>query len=639
MKKTLIRSSIRAFGCDATKIMDILSKSHYKSVSFDVFDTLILRRTLSPDDIFKIVENLYRNQFNKKLDFLEKRKKAEQRARAKGGEASLLDIYSQLEVENQDEVKWLYITEMQVEKSVCFANAQMKEVYDFCINNGMDVFIISDMYLDKEAICELLEEAGYSNWIDVLVSSEFKCTKAEGELFERFIKKFQIDRKSHVHIGDALVSDFISPRKQRINSLLYSEKQRNIYFSKKEKQNLPYLEIANFINKTYATNENIRTSAYEEIGFEVLGPILYGFSKWIEEKCKERNIKYILFLAREGYLLENAYKAVSNDLIPSEVILVSRRAVSFPLLQSAKSLDDVIRTLNIQATKFSVRSFIDYLRLYDKTIQINASGINGETVLASLNQKEKTVLFDSIKVDLWNKSKKQLEYLTKYLEPYSTLGNVAVVDVGWHGTIQNAIKECIPNLSVFGLYLGDDRDVISNNSESLIFDYKKGQDIRDHIMATSGLFELMFLSVDGSAIEYSESDGKICCIKDRPEHNEIQEKKIMLLQQAAMSFVRGFNNSKWINYSLGSDALMANYICMINSTKAINAFREMDFNNSIIEKIVPSKSILEYIMSPKELFRDFNNSSSRGIFLRKLLPLPMNYDRLLGAMHRKKKRK
>ena len=50
-----------------------------KIVSFDVFDTLLLRNVCKPIDVFDIVENLYSNRYREKIEFKKLRIEAEKK--------------------------------------------------------------------------------------------------------------------------------------------------------------------------------------------------------------------------------------------------------------------------------------------------------------------------------------------------------------------------------------------------------------------------------------------------------------------------------------------------------------------------------------------------------------------------------
>ena len=137
--------------------MNIEELKKYKYVSFDIFDTLILRNVSKPVDIFEIVEVEYNKIHEEKLsNFKNLRIEAELTARKNTSkeEITINEIYDNLKFDNKDEIKEL---EIQIEKSFIVKNPEMFEIYNKCLENGLKVIITSDMYLPQEIIEDVLK--------------------------------------------------------------------------------------------------------------------------------------------------------------------------------------------------------------------------------------------------------------------------------------------------------------------------------------------------------------------------------------------------------------------------------------------------------------------------------------------------
>ncbi|MBR1649000.1 MAG: hypothetical protein IJ689_05310, partial [Alphaproteobacteria bacterium] len=94
-------------------------------ISFDVFDTLLLRPYAKPQDLFWHIEKAY-----SRVGFCEERRAAEHRARLRHKE--LEDItYDMIYEEIDDKFKDLKQTETDWEKMVLRANPEMKKVYEY----------------------------------------------------------------------------------------------------------------------------------------------------------------------------------------------------------------------------------------------------------------------------------------------------------------------------------------------------------------------------------------------------------------------------------------------------------------------------------------------------------------------------
>lgn len=118
------------------KIVELIEKKDV--VSFDIFDTLVFRNVAKPLDIFRIVENIVKKEYNFD-DFKRKRIEAESNARkiAKNGEASYDEIYAQLKNEIKDEniIKNIKKCEKDIEERFIVQNPFMKKIFELFPND------------------------------------------------------------------------------------------------------------------------------------------------------------------------------------------------------------------------------------------------------------------------------------------------------------------------------------------------------------------------------------------------------------------------------------------------------------------------------------------------------------------------
>ena len=89
--------------------------THFDTISFDIFDTLIERSVSKPTDIFEIVGEKVLGKEHRR-EFLENRIRAEKKAREKSCEITLDQIYQELvDTYKSDIVELLQKTEVQIE--------------------------------------------------------------------------------------------------------------------------------------------------------------------------------------------------------------------------------------------------------------------------------------------------------------------------------------------------------------------------------------------------------------------------------------------------------------------------------------------------------------------------------------------
>ena len=225
LKKIINLLSILLAKKNSKKIIKRIKK--YKYISFDVFDTLIIRKTKSEKDIFKIVEKKYNEKNKKKInDFYKKRIKCETIARKNTPkeEINIDDVYAYLNYDNSTK-KALKELEKQIEIENTRKSNMMYKVYDYCIKNKKSIFITSDMYLKKETIKQILNNNGYDKIKKLYVSSEYNATKKNRNIFKIILLENNISKKDIIHIGDNFISDYINPKIIKVDSVWIKNKK------------------------------------------------------------------------------------------------------------------------------------------------------------------------------------------------------------------------------------------------------------------------------------------------------------------------------------------------------------------------------------------------------------------------------
>lgn len=196
----------------------------YNDISFDIFETLIVRKCGKPTNVFDIVEKKY-NQIaiDKISNFKENRIYAERKARnlTHKKEITLADIYNSLgDIYDVDICKKLMSIECSVELKQCVCNPPIVSLYKELVKMGKNVYISSDMYLPIDLIRQILEKNGICAPMRIYLSSDCQATKYDGSLFKLLLNEQGIKPNKIVHIGDNIKSDFIMPKLYGMNSFI-----------------------------------------------------------------------------------------------------------------------------------------------------------------------------------------------------------------------------------------------------------------------------------------------------------------------------------------------------------------------------------------------------------------------------------
>lgn len=296
----------------------------YEVVSFDIFDTLVLRPFSEPTDVFFYVGNELGI-----MDFKNLRMQVEAKARkleySRSGsyEISYDDIYDMLEQELGTVID--RNIELEAELKFCFANPFMKQVFDRLVKANKRIVITSDMYLNSGFLKKLLNNCGYENFERIFVSCEYKKNKYEGGLY-REVKNY-VGAASIVHIGDNKISDVEMAKAAGISSIYYP----NVNLYSKKYRTYDCSSIAGGAYRGVVNNKlycgTAQNSAEYEYGYVYGGLFVYGYCNFINRYCQQNNVEKVLFLSRDGDILKQAYDIMFGDE-KTEYVYWSRKAAT-----------------------------------------------------------------------------------------------------------------------------------------------------------------------------------------------------------------------------------------------------------------------------------------------------------------------
>ena len=271
-------------------------------VSFDIFDTLIMRPYVTPADLFRHMELLFEED-----GFSEHRIKAERQARRKHQrEITLNEIYEGLD----GRYGHLKDKEIEMEISLSMPNAPMVEVYGYLRKKGKRAVLISDMYLPEEVIQKMLERChiGYDG---LYISSVHGVTKHNGELYDLALEDLRITEDDIFHIGDNRHSDYRVPVGKGIRAFLCerpideyfrSHKEECRFYSRKKSLQRSMIVSMDMLN-------GVSDNTWFDMGRRFGGPLATSYS--ISVNSKENN-RLFLYASRDGHNL----KRISEELFP-----------------------------------------------------------------------------------------------------------------------------------------------------------------------------------------------------------------------------------------------------------------------------------------------------------------------------------
>lgn len=318
----------------------------YDVISFDVFDTLIFRPFSCPTDLFYAVGEKLGY-----LDFERIRREMEWRARQKAKEqrgnyeVTLAEIYDELEEQAGIPKEKGVQTEIEAERSLCFGNPYMLEVFRYLTEYGKKIICTSDMYLPSEVIRQMVEKSGFSGISQYFISCEYGVSKGDGRLYEA-VKEELGSGLTYIHVGDHPQSDGKMAEKKGFAAVHYQNVNLAGMPYRAEDMSVITGSLYRGIVNTHIHNGLKVYSQEYELGFIYGGLFVLGYCQWIHEYVRTHQIDKILFLARDGDILSQVYE----KLYPTEY---------------GEGKTEYVYWSRLAATKMSARYFkYDYFRRF-----------------------------------------------------------------------------------------------------------------------------------------------------------------------------------------------------------------------------------------------------------------------------------
>lgn len=432
----------------------------YDVISFDIFDTLIMRKVMFPIDVFHLTESKLGLILDDDIDYIAVRKKASSLLI----EPTLDEIYvkiTELTGRSILEVNEWKAVEILTERQLLTAR---KDMIMLCkeLMAVKQVFFISDMYYTSDILRNFLREAGLEvEKQQIIVSCERKKTKESGELWKYF-KTEILRNKTCLHIGDNYKSDFVTARDNGIDAYQIMSAFDMLQNSSMNRI-VPYIEslygsismaliVGLVFNSPFALNQtkgNITFANEVEAGFCLLGCLMDTFCRWMIQKARKDQIKQLVFFSREGYLLIPLYEHMKKILYVQDAPIttyleISRRAIWGATIKDVNDVYEVARfpyngnLLNFLKDRFGIVINNDKLAEIDM-YQIQANDV----LLKKALQPYETLIIQN--------SKKEQENYNEYVKGLHLNTEMATVDSQFFGSTQYYLGKFL-NKSLKGYY-------------------------------------------------------------------------------------------------------------------------------------------------------------------------------------------
>ncbi len=317
-------------------------------ISVDLFDTLVMRRTLFPSDVIELVGCRLREKGVYQEGFFEKRLQREKEL-SRYSAPTLEEIYEQCGLSGITAGELAQL-EWDIDYSLIIPRQEVVDILADLYHQGKKVYIITDTYYSREQLIKVLEKCRITEYTDILASCEYRTGKTQ-RLFEEL--KMIAGAQKYLHIGDDLVADIESAERLGISACqIYSghdllEMTGYLGLDGKTDTLSSRLKIGAFAARLFNSPFQFETedrvlsikNAYD-IGYLFMAPMITDFVVWLGGQIRKNNLQNIWFSARDGYLIKQLYYLL-NGSDSSVYFLTSRMAAIRAGMEDEKDIDYV----------------------------------------------------------------------------------------------------------------------------------------------------------------------------------------------------------------------------------------------------------------------------------------------------------
>mgnify|MGYP000940656085 CR=1 FL=1 len=498
--------------------------------SYDVFDTLITRKTITPTGIFLLVQNriLHNEIYSEiplylKYNFSTIRKNAEfflkRRVLATQCEEITLDeIYDFIAENNglnQSVILLLKECEIQYELENVIGIQQNISDLKKQMSSGHKVILISDTYLPSKLIKKMLLSVD-PIFIDIslYISSEIKLTKTTGNLYKYISRSEGYSYHDWIHIGDNDFSDVLCPSKLGIKVKKYAQIPLLSYeeaIIKKHGDNVG-VQISVGLSRVLCINHS-PLSPLGIIGLSMAGPLLYGYVLWVLEHAERLNLCNLYFIARDGFVLKK---------IADEILRIIPKKICTHYIYGSRiawRIQEINELLDFKSNNrvFQIKTISDlayYLNMDNSTLCkfLPTKYHNSKLILS---KDEISTLLNKLMINLdfqkeVNKSVKIKKELLKHYFQHEINFNEPFAFVDLYGTgktigyVNDLMKQDILKIP-YVFYLSGSPDQSHNPSQLLYWKYD---------LALGNMLEILCRAPHGQTIGYRENDETVEPILD-----------------------------------------------------------------------------------------------------------------------------
>ncbi len=545
--------------------------------SFDIFDTLVRRKCLSPVGVFAYVkQRMYGSEiafpqylmenFNSVRQWCESnvreyyRKTVDVRKSDKI-EISFDEIYERMKNTydlSEEQIRFLKQWELEGELETCIPYEDNIEKLKKLLKQGEEVVLISDMYLPRGFIAKLLEKVDEDiAKLPLFVSSDYGVQKTTKKLYLEVFSSFESYKFTKwIHYGDNPNADDKMPKQLGIKTIKHNIPKWDSYEQK-------YLKISNtydsyrcaalfarFKEKLNASCDDKNKRDRAIFSYCYVSTWLVPYVAWAVNDAIKKGIECLYFISRDGHHLKRIADEIISTKglnIKTKYIYGSRRVWRIPSyieevdddffsahgnISDVKNYNMLLEAMHIDDTTFC--NIFPELRFLKKEKFFDMKTIEKIREISKASKKYNTYLLD--------KAKEERKIVADYLkQEIDFKEKFAFVEYWGRGYTQDCLARLLDFVMVED---GMDKSKLPDN----IFYYLRsiyfteGRIVRYNFLNTQqGLImaEAVFANVPYNSVKaYKYSGEKIVPVMD--DNQELDKELFEAMEEYLPRFAREF---------------------------------------------------------------------------------------------------
>ncbi|MEP3209487.1 MAG: HAD family hydrolase [Maribacter sp.] len=484
------------------------------------------------------------------------------------------------------------------EVSVQFKNEAIVDTIKMFKSKGYRIYLITDFFLSKEIIQKILQHHGMSSTFDdVFVSCDLAKSKASGSIYPYVLETTNSVPTETIMVGDNKRSDIINAEKHQIQSI----HTKNLKYHFRNKRNLMGNDEHSFEAVCTVLERRCAKSKYPFSEYIIH---FYFFTERLYKKARRDGVKDLFFLAREGLYLKKLFDFYqelnqfnTKNKIQTHYLKASRQSAQQIALRPLEEED--FSNLGGMYNQMSVDQLLTWFFFPEevKDQLISQLGVAADQTYPNLFTSEmmSDLRRNEIFVQQYEKNRIcQKEAFLKYLGSFGTdieQDGIALVDVGWGGTMQECIHKFLKKeVPVTGYYIG--LKAIYNIEPDtkrfgLNFSLYPSHGVSYDILKANGqLYEQLLGAPHGSTLGYQLRQGQ-------PETIEFHEESEKYVFE---NYIKEVQDYMYVEFE-----------------KLFLSLRSVNYSQDLVQEYMTGMALRTGILTNKKRIR-FINNISKGFY-------------------------